>query len=192
MFPRRYLWLATLGLMGLVVSLLVIEGCTKVEQAATQDGGGVSKKGNKKKGKGGGDTGPVPVEVAKVVRKNVPIDLTAVGNVEPLSTVSVRPQVSGQISEIFIQDGQYVAKGQKLFQIDARPFEAQVAQVEATLSRDRAQLGQSQANLARDVANEKYARDVAGRYVQLFAEGVDSRDDRDRLASSADALAQLV
>jgi len=144
-----------------------------------------------KKGKGG-DAGPVPVEVAKVVRKNVPIDITAVGNVEPLSTVSVRPQVSGQIEEVFIQDGQYVAKGQKLFQIDARPFEAQVAQVEATLSRDRAQLGQAQANLARDLANEKYAREVAGRYVQLFAEGVVSRDDRDRLAASADALSQLV
>ncbi len=113
----------------------------------------------------------MPVEVAKVVRKNVPIDITAVGNVEPLSTVSVRPQVSGQIEEVFIQDGQYVAKGQKLFQIDARPFEAQVAQSEATLSRDRAQLGQAQANLARDVANEKYAREAADRYVALFQAG---------------------
>ena len=164
--------------------MLAMQGCSTDTSA---NGGG--KKG--KKGKGG-DAGPVPVEVAKVVRKNVPIDVTAVGNVEPLSTVSVRPQVSGQIEEVFIQDGQYVAKGQKLFQIDARPFEAQVAQVEATLSRDRAQLGQAQANLARDLANEKYAREVAGRYVQLFAEGVVSRDDRDRLAASADALSQLV
>src|ERR1700731_1829945 len=176
MFPRRNAWLASLGLMGLVVSSLVIEGCNKVEQAATQDGGGVGKKG-KKKGKGGADTGPVPVEVARVVRKNVPIDMTAVGNVEPFSTVSVRPQVSGQIQEVFIEDGQYVAKNQKLFQIDPRPFEAQVAQGEATLSRDRAQLGQAQAHLARDVANEKYAREAADRYVALFQQGVVSRDD---------------
>jgi multidrug efflux system membrane fusion protein len=162
----------------------MMQGCSTTETSA--NGG---KKG--KKGKGG-EAGPVPVEVAKVIRKNVPVDITAVGNVEPLSTVSVRPQVSGQIEEVFIEDGQYVAKGQKLFQIDPRPFEAQVAQSEATLSRDRAQLGQSQANLARDVANEKYAREVAERYVQLFMEGVVSRDDRDRLASSADALSQLV
>jgi multidrug efflux system membrane fusion protein len=167
-----------------LLASLTLLGCSATETSA--NGG---KKG--KKGKGG-EGGPVPVEVAKVVRKNVPIDVTAVGNVEPLSTVSVRPQVSGQIEEIFIQDGQYVAKGQKLFQIDPRPFEAQVAQSEATLSRDRAQLGQAQANLARDVANEKYAREVAGRYVQLFAEGVVSRDDRDRLAASADAQAQLM
>src|ERR1700680_2749318 len=109
MFPRRNVWLAGLGLMGLAVSSLVIDGCTKVEQAATQDGGDVSKKG-KKKGKGGGDTGPVPVEVARVIRKNVPIDMAAVGNAEPFSTVSVRPQVSGQIQEVFIEDGQYVGK----------------------------------------------------------------------------------
>jgi multidrug efflux system membrane fusion protein len=160
-----------------------MQGCSEDTSA---NGG---KKG--KKGKGG-DAGPVPVEVAKVVRKNVPIDIEAVGNVEPLSTVSVRPQVSGQIEEVFIQDGQYVAKGQKLFQIDARPFEAQVAQSEATLSRDRAQLSQAQANLARDVANEKYAREAAERYVALFGQGVVSRDDRDRFASSADALTQLV
>ncbi len=168
----------------MLLALLVMQGCSTTDTSA--NGG---KKG--KKGKGA-DAGPVPVEVAKVVRKNVPIDVTAVGNVEPLSTVSVRPQVSGQIEEIFIQDGQYVAKGQKLFQIDARPFEAQVAQSEATLSRDRAQLGQAQANLARDVANEKYAREAAERYVALFGQGVVSRDDRDRFASSADALTQLV
>ncbi|HTM11340.1 MAG TPA: efflux RND transporter periplasmic adaptor subunit [Bryobacteraceae bacterium] len=182
--PRRSVWLTSLGLIGLLLASLATQGCSTTDTSANS-----GKKG--KKGKGG-DAGPVPVEVAKVVRKNVPIDITAVGNVEPLSTVSVRPQVSGQIEEVFIQDGQYVAKGQKLFQIDARPFEAQVAQVEATLSRDRAQLGQAQANLARDLANEKYAREVAGRYVQLFAEGVVSRDDRDRLAASADALSQLV
>jgi membrane fusion protein, multidrug efflux system len=184
LFPRRSVWLIGLGLIGLLLASLALQGCSTTETSA--NGG---KKG--KKGKGG-DAGPVPVEVAKVVRKNVPIDITAVGNVEPLSTVSVRPQVGGQIEEVFIEDGQYVAKGQKLFQINPKPFEAQVAQVEANLARDRAQLGQAQANLARDVASEKYAREAADRYVQLFTEGVVSRDDRDRFASSADALTQLV
>jgi multidrug efflux system membrane fusion protein len=191
MFPRRNAWLSGLVLTGLAASSLVMPGCNKSEQAASQDGGAVGKKG-KKKGKGGADTGPVPVEVARVVRKNVPIDMTAVGNVEPFSTVSVRPQVSGQIQEVFIEDGQYVTKNQKLFQIDPRPFEAQVAQVEATLSRDRAQLSQAQANLARDTANDRYAKEQADRYVALFQQGVVSRDDRDRFGSNADALGQLV
>ena len=189
-FPLRNAWLTGVGFAALAVGSLVIQGCNKTDQPAAQEGGGGGgKKG--KKGKGGGD-GPVPVEVAKVLRKDVPIDMTAVGNVEPFSTVSVRPQVSGQLEEVFIQDGQYVAKGQKLFQIDPRPFQAQVAQVEATLSRDRAQLGQAQANLARDTANERYAKEQADRYAALFMQGVVSRDDRDRFAANADALGQLV
>jgi multidrug efflux system membrane fusion protein len=183
------MWLASLGFLCLALASFVIQGCSKTDQAASQDGGG--KKGGKK-GKGGGDFGPVPVEVARVIRKDVPIDLTAVGNVEAYSTVSIRPQVSGQLQEVFVEDGQFITKNQKLFQIDPRPFDAQVAQVEATLSRDRAQLGQANANLARDVANEKYAREQANRYVALFQQGVVSRDDRDRFAANADALGQLV
>src|SRR6185295_3321076 len=85
-----------------------------------------------------------------------------------------------------------IQKGQKLFQIDPRPFEAQVAQVQATLARDRAQLGQARANLARDTANERYAREQANRYTSLFQQGVVSRDDQDKFASNADALAQSV
>src|SRR5690349_12017150 len=93
--PRRSVWLTSLGLIGLLLASLATQGCSTTDTSANS-----GKKG--KKGKGG-DAGPVPVEVAKVVRKNVPIDITAVGNVEPLSTVSVRPQVSGQIEEVFIQ-----------------------------------------------------------------------------------------
>ncbi len=118
--------------------------------------------------------------------------MTAVGNVEAYSTVSIRPQVGGQLQEVFVEDGQYITKNQKLFQIDPRPLEAQVAQVQATLSRDRAQLGQAIANLARDTANDKYAREQADRYAALFQQGVVSRDDRDRFASNADALGQLM
>jgi membrane fusion protein, multidrug efflux system len=177
----------------LAVALLFTQACNRGADTAAQNGGGNGKKGGKKKGgRGGGDFGPVPVVVAKVVRKDMPLELNAVGNVEPYSVVSIRPQVGGQLQEVFIQDGEYVKKGQKLFQIDSRPLDAQVAQVEATLARDRAQLGQVTANLARDSANEKYAREQAARYVTLFQEGVVSRDDRDRFAANADALTQLV
>lgn len=189
MFPRKKMWLAGFGFIFLALASLAMQGCSKGDDDAVAKSGG-GKKG--KKGKGGGDFGPVPVEVAKVVRKDVPIDMTAVGNVEAVSTVSVRPQVSGQLQEVFIEDGEYIQKGQKLFQIDPRPFEAQVAQVQATLARDRAQLGQAKANLARDTANERYAREQANRYISLFQQGVVSRDDQDRFSSNADALAQSV
>lgn len=190
--PRRFFRLIA-GFL-LTVAIIAVQACN---QGGTQAAGdskgdpGATKKGKKKGGKGG-DFGPVPVVAVKSVVKDMPVELTAVGNVEAYSIVSVRPQVSGQLQEVFVQDGQYINKGQKLFQIDPRPLDAQVAQVQATLARDRAQLSQATANLARDSANEKYAREQANRYVTLFKEGVVSRDDQDRFAANADAGAQLV
>ena len=147
--------------------------------------------GNKKKGKKGGDAA-APIVAAKAVRKDVPVDVTAVGNVEAYNTISIRPQVSGQLTKVFIEEGDYVMKDQKLVEIDPRPLQAQVAQAEAQLAKDRANLQQASANLARDVANEKYAREQAARYVSLFEQGVVSKDDRERFASNADALGQSV
>ncbi len=176
----------------LAVAIFGVQSCTKSSTDAQDADKGGGKKGGKKKGGKGGDFGPVPVVAVKSIAKDMPIEMTAVGNVEAYSTVSVRPQVSGQLQEVFVEDGQYIRKNQKLFQIDPKPLQAQVAQVEATLSRDRAQLSQVTANLARDVANEKYAREQATRYATLFKEGVVSRDDQDRFAASADALSQSV
>jgi membrane fusion protein, multidrug efflux system len=174
---------------GLLMACLVIQGCSKGDQTAAEGGG--KKKGGKKGGRGG-DLGPVPVVVAKSITKDVPVEINAVGNVEAYSNVSIRPQVSGQLDEVFITDGDYIKKGQKLFQMDQRPIQGQIAQAEATLARNRALLGQAKANLARDVANEKYAREQATRYATLFDQGVVSKDDRERFTSNADALTQLV
>ena len=160
--------------------------------ACSKEAADTAQKGGKKKGKKGGDFGPAPVVVAKSVRKDVPIQVTAVGNVEPYSTISVKPQVGGQLTKLFIDEGDYVAKGAKLAEIDPRPLEAQVAQAKATLAKDNAQLQQVMANLARDSANEAYSREQAKRYAALFEQGVVSKDDRERFASQADALSQLV
>jgi multidrug efflux system membrane fusion protein len=174
----------------LAVACLLVQGCNR--GTTTAESGG--KKNGKKGGRGGrgGDFGPVPVVVAKTVKRDVPVEIAAVGNVEAFSTISIKPQVSGQLTEVFIVEGDYVKKGQKLFQIDPRPIEGQVAQAEATLARDRAQLGQVTANLARDLANEKYAREQATRYSTLFEQGIVSKDDRERFTANADALSQLV
>ena len=195
MSPKPFSTFAKASLAAsLALTCLVIQSCNSGSEQIAQDGGKQDggKQGKKKGGKKGGDFGPVPVVAAKSARKDMPIEMAAVGNVEAYSTVSVKPQVSGQLQEVFVEDGQTVKKNQKLFQIDPRPFQAQVAQVEATLARDRAQLSQAQANLARDIANQKYAGEQATRYATLFKEGVVSRDDQDRFASNADALAQLV
>jgi multidrug efflux system membrane fusion protein len=173
-----------MGLVCLLLAALVIQGCSKSDVSADAPAG--------KKGKGrGGDGGPVPVVVAKVVQKNVPIEIGSVGNVEAYSTISVVPQVGGQLTEVYFHEGDYVTKGAKLFTIDPRQLEAMVAQAEANLARDTALLQQAQANLARDTANQKYARDQADRYAKLFEQGIVSKDQGEQLGSNADALAQL-
>lgn len=82
---------------------------------------------------------PVPVSVGKAEIRAVPFDLRANGTVEPLQTVAVQPQVAGPIVSIAFSEGQEVQKGQVLFQIDPRPFQAALAQAQAALARDRAQ-----------------------------------------------------
>ena len=182
-FPRKTY--AGIGLVCLLLAALVIQGCNQSDVSADAPA--------RKKGKGrGGDGGPVPVVVAKVVQKNVPVDVASVGNVEAYSTISVVPQVGGQLAEVYFHEGDFVAKNAKLFKIDPRPLEAMVAQAEANLARDTALLQQAQANLARDTANQKYARDQADRYAKLFEQGIVSKDQGEQLASNADALAQLV
>jgi membrane fusion protein, multidrug efflux system len=81
----------------------------------------------------------VPVTVARAERRAVPFELAANGSVEPLQTVALLPQVSGPIIRIAFTEGQEVGKGQVLFQIDPRPFQAALAQAQAALARDRAQ-----------------------------------------------------
>jgi multidrug efflux system membrane fusion protein len=174
-----------MGLVCLLLAALVMQGCNKSDVSADAPAG--------KKGKGrGGDGGPVPVVVANVVQKNVPIEVASVGNVEAYSTINVVPQVGGQLTEVYFHEGDYVTKGAKLFMIDPRPLAAMVAQAEANLARDTALLQQAQANLARDTANQNYARETADRYAKLFEQGIVSKDQGEQLASNADALAQLV
>jgi membrane fusion protein, multidrug efflux system len=81
----------------------------------------------------------VPVTLGIAERRDVPFELPATGMVEPLQTVAVQPQVGGPIVRIAFREGQDVERGQILFQIDPRPFQAALAQAEAILSRDRAQ-----------------------------------------------------
>ena len=94
----------------------------------------------------------VPVTVAAAQRRTVPFELAAPGMVEPLQTVAVQPQVSGLIEHISFTEGQEVRKGQVLFQIDARPFQAALGQAQAALARDSAQAANAEQDVTRYAA----------------------------------------
>ncbi|MFZ0693397.1 MAG: efflux RND transporter periplasmic adaptor subunit [Alphaproteobacteria bacterium] len=91
----------------------------------------------------------VPVSIAPVMRKSVPVTLPAIGTVVSLSSVAVKSRVDGQIFEQDFKEGQNVHKGDLLFTIDPRPFDAAVRQAEANLARDKAQLEGAKLDLTR-------------------------------------------
>lgn len=101
---------------------------------------------------------PVPVTVGTVVKKTVPVQIEAVGKVEPLSSVDVLARVGGQLTGVHFTEGQEVRKGQLLFTIDPRPYQATLAQAQAALARDKAQAANSAADLKRygDLVRKEY------------------------------------
>ncbi len=134
----------------------------------------------------------VPVTVAYVEQKDVPVEIQVIGNVEASSTIGVKAQVGGQILSVGFNSGSNVKKGDLLFLIDPRPFEAQLRQAEGNVAKSRAQLGQAQATLQRDLASAKYAHEQAERYASLYKEGIVSKDQADQYASNADSTSEAV
>jgi multidrug efflux system membrane fusion protein len=93
--------------------------------------------------------GPLPVSVARVTTGDVPVVIEALGTVTPLATVNVRPQVTGPLVSIAFTEGQMIAKGGLLAEIDPRPYQAALDQARGQLARDRAALESARTDLAR-------------------------------------------
>ncbi|MGC9948931.1 MAG: efflux RND transporter periplasmic adaptor subunit [Candidatus Sulfotelmatobacter sp.] len=134
----------------------------------------------------------VPVVVATVSQRTVPVDVQVIGNVEAYATIAVKSQVGGELTIVHFNEGDFVKKGEVLFTIDPRLLDAQVKQAQATLERDKAQLSLAEANLARDTAQEKYAREQAARYRNLFQKGVISREQYDQYQTGSDVQTEAV
>lgn len=125
-----------------------------------------------------GEAGGVPVIVARVEQKDVPLQLHAVGNVEAYSTVEVKPQVDGELDRVFFREGDSVKKGDMLFLLDTRPFEYVLREAEA--------------NVARDTAQMKKAKEDARRYEDLIKRGVVSEEQYEQYRANYETLQAAV
>lgn len=119
---------------------------SKAPAAETRDG---------KQGKGGGrggrfsSSGPQPVAAAPAARGNINIVQTALGTVNALRTVTVKPRVDGQLQAVLFTEGQLVKQGEVIAQIDPVPLQVALSQAEGTLARDAAQLNNARLDLER-------------------------------------------
>lgn len=120
----------------------------------------------------------VPVSVARVERRAVPYELDATGTVEAIRAVEVLPQVNGTILRVNFREGEEVAAGQVLFEIDPRPYRAALQQTEAALLRDLTQ--------AQSAARE------AARYRELAATNTVTQEDYEQKQASADGALAMV
>lgn len=117
---------------------------------------------------------PVPVTAEAASVKSVPMQLLAIGTVEPFSQVSVRSRIGGELIKVYFREGQDVRKGDLLFTIDPRPFKNALEVAEA--------------NMERDVALAKKAREDVNRYTELMREELVSRSQYEQIFATARAL----
>jgi multidrug efflux system membrane fusion protein len=131
---------------------------------------------------------PAPVTVAPAVAQDVATYLDSLGKIVARETVAIQSQVSGRIMQIHFSDGSNVKKGQLLFTIDPRPFEANLKQAQANLARDAALKKQAEANMAREQAREQWGRTQVDRYRTLVEQGVVPREQYQQLRADYDTL----
>lgn len=129
----------------------------------------------------------VPVRAVEAVSSDVPLSVSAVGNVEAIATVDVKSRVAGQVLRVDFEEGQNVQKGQLLFEIDPEPLHRQMAEYKADLAKDQALEQQARANVVRDQAQLKQTRSAADRGLQLSKEGIYSKEQTEQVVATADS-----
>ena len=118
------------GAFILIAVLTLATGCSKKEVASA--------------------AAPPEVEVAAVVQQDVPLYTECISTLDGYVNAQIQPQVTGYLTKQTYQEGTVVQKGQVLFEIDPRPFEAALQQTKGQLAQAEAQLGKTKLDVARD------------------------------------------
>ncbi|MFQ3452736.1 efflux RND transporter periplasmic adaptor subunit [Bradyrhizobium sp. UFLA01-814] len=116
----------------------------------------------------------VSVDLAKAERKSVPVDVDAIGQVTPISSVALKSRLETTIVSVHFEDGAKVNEGDLLFTLDARQIDAQIEQAEGVLARDQAQLEGAQRDLRR--------------YTELVGKGATTQVNLDNAKTQSDVL----
>jgi membrane fusion protein, multidrug efflux system len=135
-------------------------------------------------------TPAVPVSIATAERQDVPVYLTGIGTVQALNTVTMRTQVSGQLTKVLFTEGQKVKQGDLLAVVDPRPFQATLDQAVARIKQDQANLENAKVILARDasLAKEDFASQQALDNQQSVVAQLEAQIAQDQASRDAAAV----
>lgn len=134
----------------------------------------------------------IKVSIDEIGMGSITETVSAIGKVQPMSEVSISPDVAGEIIELNVQDGDSVTKGQLLLKINPELVKSTRDQMRASLSGSRASLASSQAQLARANANFKISKTAYARSTKLFKDKVISSQEYETAqAAYIDSEAQL-
>jgi len=161
-------WFATGAAIVSIACVLILTGCSKPQPQR--------------------EIPAAPVSVAEVTQKDMPVEIRAIGNVQPYTQVSVKSQINGEVVKQNFKEGQDVRKGDLLFLIDPRPFQAALDQANGQLAKDIAAERQAAAALVRDQAQAKYTNAENNRYKGLVSEGVITPSQADQVRTNAEAM----
>jgi multidrug efflux system membrane fusion protein len=128
-------WLVGVAALALIGVALLVRGFSTTDKAAARAPSQAAR--------------VVPVEIAKAVRKKVPVRLDALGTVTPIATVALKARVDTTIVAVHFKDGSHVNKGDPLFTLDCRVMDAQITTTEGAIARDKAQLDGAQRDVTR-------------------------------------------
>jgi len=159
-----------------LIALLAVWAASGCSKAATPEGANV------------GSQAAAPVKVAQVVQRTVPIQIKTFGNVQAYTSVAIRAQVNVELMTIGFKEGEEVKKGQVLFTLDARPFEAAVRQAEAAFKQAVATRKQAEAAVVKDKALARNAKIEADRAATLLKQGADTQEQYDNAQASQAAM----
>jgi len=163
---RIIIWIAALVAPAIVFTLF---GCSGTTSAATEP-----------------QMPPPEVEVVRVQQKDIPISREWIGTLDGMVNAAIKAQVTGYLLTQNYTEGSFVRKGQLLFEIDPRPFQAALDQTQGQLSQStgqlaqaKAQLIQSQAQLAQAQANQRRTQLDVDRYIPLAKQQAITQQDLD-------------
>ncbi len=141
--PRRsraWIWILLLAILGVGGYYFWSKRPAPPSGSATGKAGGQ---------RGQGANAASPVDAAKAVKGNIGVYVTGLGAVTPIYTVTVQSRVTGELMQIYYKEGDIVHKGDKLAEIDPRPYQATLTQYEGQLIRDQALLDNARIDQAR-------------------------------------------